>query len=255
GACNDYQCGETCGSCGSGACGCGSGSGGGQWFVTADYLAVRAHFSESLAWMQQTLSQTNTTTTTVQDFHQLDYDYESSFRVGGGYKLCCCGEEIAFNFTRFRSSADDSLTAPDRNSGIDIFVPFSPAALNPDHPQSVAVRSSVDVDSYDLEWRKTIPLGGTTCSDCGNPCGGGESCGSKCPAWDITWSGGVRGANVDWDRAYFITDPTDSTLNTDTRSELTFNGAGPRFGVEGRRYFGHDGWFSVFMKGDISLLL
>src|SRR5207249_1502579 len=60
---------------------------------------------------------------------------------------------------------------------------------------------------------------------------------------------------VDWERAYFTTDPTDATLNTDTRSELTFNGAGPRFGVEGRRYFGCDGWFSIFMKGDISLLL
>ena len=38
-------------------------------------------------------------------------------------------------------------------------------------------------------------------------------------------------------------------------SSLDFNGGGPRVGLEGRRYFGSSNWCSVYLKGDISLLL
>jgi len=37
--------------------------------------------------------------------------------------------------------------------------------------------------------------------------------------------------------------------------EMDFQGAGFRMGLEGRRYFFKDGWLSVYMKGDLSLLL
>ena len=252
-----YSCG--CDSCASSGCDSSAagwfGGASGTWFVNADYLAVRAHFSEALSYVEQESTNTATTTATSQNFHQLDFDYDNSYRIGGGYRLCCCGEELAFNFTHFTSSADDSITAPDRNSGIVVDLPFNPNPLDPDAPQTGRIRASVDADSYDFEWRKTIPLGGTSCSDCSQPCGCGDCCPNTCPAWDITWSGGIRGARVDWDRAYFLTDPVDDTNNTDTRSELRFNGAGPRVGLEGRRYFGHDGWFSIFMKGDLSILL
>jgi hypothetical protein len=36
---------------------------------------------------------------------------------------------------------------------------------------------------------------------------------------------------------------------------MEFEGGGPRVGLEGRRYFGQDGWGSVYIRGDISLLL
>src|SRR5262245_41019837 len=91
--CGDPCCSCECGqSCGSGCCESNSFCGlrGGTWFVTADYLNVRAHFSDALAFVRQV--DTNTTpSTTTQHFEQIDFDPESSFRVGGGYRLCNCG--------------------------------------------------------------------------------------------------------------------------------------------------------------------
>ena len=36
---------------------------------------------------------------------------------------------------------------------------------------------------------------------------------------------------------------------------LSFDGGGPRVGLQGRRYFGKQHWCSLFLKGDISVLL
>jgi len=255
--CSGASC-DTCSSCGS--CeGCGTGccgSEGGQWFATADYLAVRAHFSDALAFVTQV--DTNTTpSTTTQHFNQIDFERESSFRVGGGYRLCGCGEEIVFNYTKLRSSGDDFAQAVP-GTGTTILFPFDQQALNINTGQTGTVHASVDMNSYDLDCRKTIPFGGC-CSSCGDACEGGNGCGggcckAACPAWDITWSGGIRAADGNWDRNYFLNDPQTPTLNTDTRVGLDFEGVGPRIGLEGRRYYGRDGWLSVFVKGNISLL-
>jgi hypothetical protein len=244
--CDGSPCGEACnmGGCGSGCCGLG----GGKWFVTADYLNVRAHVSDALAFVQQERVTTTDTDFTTQTFHQLDYDYEGSYRVGGGYRLCCCGDEIRFMFTRLNSSAEANSAAFQQPTTTVIIPPFVPAPLS--FPATLAVRSSVDVESYDLEFRKTIPLGDSSGSSCG------DCCQSACPAWDIVWSGGVRGSNVELDRSYTVAgDPTNVENNGTTTSTLQFDGAGLRTGLEGRRYFGHDGWFSVFAKGDLSLLI
>jgi hypothetical protein len=252
--CGDPCCG--CGpSCGSGCCESNSFCGlrGGTWFVTADYLNVRAHFSDALAFATQ-IDENTTPSTTTQHFHQIDFDPDSSFRVGGGYRLCNCGEEIVFNFTRFRSSGDASATAPPSGSGTTIIFPFDVNPLNGNNGQIGTVHASVDMNSGDLDWRKTIPLGGCCSSSCGDVCGCGDCCRPSCPAWDITWSGGIRVAEGGWDRDYFVDDPTDQTLNIDTRVDIDFEGVGPRIGLEGRRYFGRDGWFSTFLKGNISLL-
>jgi Legionella pneumophila major outer membrane protein precursor len=244
-SCEGSPCGDSCGcSSGCGLCG----HGGGSWFVTGEYLNVRAHFSDALAFVEQERAVTTNSDFATQTFHQLDYDYEGSYRVGGGYRLCCCGDEVRFLFTRLNSSAAADTFAPQQPTTTVIIAPFLPAPLSA--PATLAVRSSVDVESYDLEFRKTIPLGGTTCSSCS------DCCQSACPAWDIVWSGGVRGANVDAERKYTVSgDPTNVENNGTTRSSLQFDGAGLRTGLEGRRYFGHDGWFSVFAKGDLSLLL
>ena len=242
-------------SCGSGGCGSsGCGLGGGQWFAYADYLNVRAHFSDALAFVEQI--DTNTTpSTTTQQFHQIDYQFQSSFRVGGGYRLSDCGEEIVFNYTKLRSSGDDFAEAIP-GSGRTIIFPFSQQTLNQNTGQTGRVNSSVDMNSWDLDCRKTIPFGGC-CSSCGDACecgDCGDCCRRSCPAWDITWSGGIRAADGNWDRNYFVDDPQTPTNNSNTQVDLDFEGVGPRIGLEGRRYYGRDGWFSVFVKGNISLL-
>jgi hypothetical protein len=155
---------------------------------------------------------------------------------------------VRFLFTRLSSTADD--IAPQGS-----FVPYEVSAP----PGGVTfVHADVDAKSYDLEFAKTIPLGGRGCCECGDPCGCGDACGSGCgsccPAWDITWSGGLRFADVDWSRTYTAVDE-DEFITTEAVSTMNFRGGGLRVGLEGRRYFFDNGCMSVYLKGDISLLL
>lgn len=220
----------------------------GRIFVTADYLHVRANFSEAIAYLDQTDDTQQGVGT--DEFHDLDFQYESSYRFGGGYRLCGCGEEVRFQFTRLSSFADD--VAP---SGL--FLPYE--VSSPPNGQTT-IHADVDVKSYDVEFAKTIPLGGSTCCDCGDPCGCGTGvgcgagCGNCCPAWDVTWSGGFRFADAGWSRTYTATN-TNQFVTTQAVSVMDFRGGGVRLGLEGRRYFFGNGCLSVFLKGDLSLLL
>jgi Legionella pneumophila major outer membrane protein precursor len=231
------SCGEPCGDTGGW---CGFCNNGGQFFFTAEYLNVRASFSEATAKVIQDLNAGTDT------FVPLDFDFESSYRFGGGYRLCSCGEEIRFMYTRMTSSAFD--TAENGN-----LVPFEAA---PPPGGTTFIDANVDAKSYDVEWAKTIPLGGCCSDSCGDACQGGcgNACGQPCcPAWDITWSGGFRWADVDSRRRYDAQDIDEFTV-TDARADMNFHGGGLRTGLEGRRYFGKDGWFSVYGKGNLSLL-
>ena len=157
-----------------------------------------------------------------------------------------CNEEVRFLFTRLSSTADD--IAPQGS-----FLPYEVSA--PPGGQTF-VHADVDVKSFDLEFAKTIPLGGGGGCECGDPCGCGDACGSGCgcPAWDVTWSGGFRFADVDWNRTYTAVDD-DEFVTTEAVSSMNFRGGGLRVGLEGRRYFFDNGCMSVYLKGDISLLL
>jgi len=252
GGCNDdYCCDDTCytgSSCGTRGAACASG----QCFVTADYLYVRSSFSEAVEFME-----VDSTTPGLNDreINQFEFDYESSFRVGGGYRLCECGDEIRFVYTRLSSSAEDQ-----QDFDTDIIVPFEVVA---EPGGEYLFDADVDINSYDLTYAKTIPLGGQCCgcgdacgSECGSGCssGCGDCCAAPCcPVWDVTWSGGIRVADAEWQRTYTALGATDN-LVSDAVSRMDFDGVGGKVGMEGRRYFFSGGWLSVYMKGDISLL-
>lgn len=238
----------SCSSCDLGCCDeCSYGGTGGffssclggqpRWYFIADYLYVRASFSEAIAYLEQN----DDLPTPTDTFHELNFQHESSYRIGGGFRLGCCDEEIRFMFTRLSSYAQDF--APNG-----VTVPYEAG----NEGGGTIINADVDVKSFDLDFRKTIPLGGPACcecSDCCDPC-----CGPSCPAWDITWSGGVRFADVNWYRNYNGLDE-DLQSSRDATSTLSFDGGGPRFGLEGRRYFGQQRWCSAYVKGDISILL
>jgi hypothetical protein len=239
----ETDCCETCGATGGGCGCCPPGwnlfgcSGGGQFFFTADYLYVRASFSEAVSYLEQDDSDP----LFFRDvFHQLDFDYESSYRFGGGYRLCGCNDEIRFMFTRMSSSAAD--IAP---SGV--FLPYE--VSSPPGGQTF-VLGDVDVKTYDVSFAKQFQFGGAC--GCGDPCGCGDACGTCCPTWSVAWSGGFRFADVDSRRSFIAVDQFD-TLTTRADAVMDFQGGGLRMGLEGRRYF----WdaLSVYLKGDISVLL
>jgi hypothetical protein len=223
----------------------------GRYYVTADYVYIRANFSEAVAFLEQIDDQQQGVGS--DEFHELDFQYESSYRVGGGYRMGGCNEEIRFMFTRLSSFAND--VAP-----LGSFVPYEVSA--PPGGETL-IHADVDIKSYDLEFAKTIPLGGQ--ASCGDACGGGDpwggiGCGDACgdccgcPAWDLTWTGGLRFADAGWNRTYTAVD-ADEFITTNAVSVLDFRGGGLRLGLEGRRYFFPNGCMSLYLKGDLSLLL
>jgi major outer membrane protein len=235
GGCAEGYCGGACDqSCGAG-CGCDSCNSGSRFFVTADYLLIHPSFSEATAFIRQDLGAGTDT------FVPLDFDYNSSYRFGGGCRSCGCGDEVRFMFTRMNGDADATALPGD----------ILPLAADPPPDGRTLIHANVDAKTYDLECVKIIPLGGRS-GNCGDACG--DTCGKSCPAWDIGWSGGIRWADVGWNRSYLALDDTDFPV-TDVHTGMSFHGGGIRTGLEGRRYFGCDGWLSLYGKGNISLLL
>lgn len=231
-----------------------------QWFVGAEYLQIRASFSENISFVERDLSD-------LPDgnfrFSQFDFDYGSSYRMYGGYRVPCCGCEVRFTYSNFASDA--SFTSPTATTDISYVSPLEVVATLPG--QRITGDSSVKILNYDLGVSKTIPLGSplgccdSSCGDvcCGDSCGdccGDGCCGAWCPAWDITWSGALRFANVDVARNFASSGGTPAPLGQRTgSSSMEFDGGGMRTGLLGRRYIGKNGVASLFLKGDISLLL
>jgi hypothetical protein len=214
-----------------------------RWYFVGDYLYVRANFSEAVAYLEH--NDDSTPLEFHDTFHELNFRHESSYRLG------CCDEQLRFMYTRMTSSASGRTTDPNA---------IGPFETSPGPGGILEYYGNVDSHSWDLEYAKTIPLGGSCASQCGDccgcdPCGCGDACcPPPCPAWDITWSGGLRFANVEWQRRYdSFNFQTES--GRDARTTMDFEGGGPRFGLEGRRYFGERNWCSLYLRGDISLLL
>ena len=137
--------------------------------------------------------------------------------------------------------------------------------IGPDRAATLDIHADVDAKSFDLDYRQDDSARRDACCECGDdcdacgsdPCGCGDACGCPpaCPAWDITWSGGLRFADVDWNRTYVA--PIHRLTRSPRRDlDASISTAAARaLGLEGRRYFGQSNWCSVYLKGDISMLL
>lgn len=227
-----------------------------QIVAGVEYIYARADFSDALAFVEQDLANVGET------WHCFDFNYNSSYGFYGGVYIPCCGGSMLFNFRRLTSDAD---VAADNTSTTNVFGQFEVD----DHIEGHA---SVDLKTYDLSFAKTIPLGcplecgcakgcGDCCDDtcCEDKCcdkNGCSSCGGWCPAWDITWSGGVRFADVSWANGLSSFDPlNDNAFIDGFNSTMSFQGFGGRVGLMGRRYIGKRGLVSLYAKGDWSALV
>ena len=242
---------DPCDPCNGGGCELHSlGAHRGQFFVGAEYLNIRAEFSEATAYVITDLV-ANTST-----WEQFDMDYSGSYRFYTGYRLCECGGEIRFTYTDIDTGGSFDSGPFDSVSGTVAITP--PLELGaPGTGDNISGVASVNIKNYDLGFTKTIPLGSPLCCDtgCGECCGDGcgDCCGGccpQCPAWDIAWTGALRVANVDSTLGY-----ASSSTGRTGQSVVSFDGIGMRGGVLGRRYIGKSGTASVYLKGDISLLL
>ncbi len=234
----------------------------GQFFAGGEYLHIRALPSEAIAYAQFDASVVPGVDTLV----QFDFDHEGSYRFYGGYRLGNCGEEIRFTYTSLNSGASADTGVVDAGSNITFIGPLDIPALNPG--ERIRANADVSLKSYDIGWSKTIPLGcPMDCCDpcCGDACCGeacGDSCGTACcdpcgcwcPAWDITYTAALRFADYSASRGT-ASFGTGDVLIESGLTTVDFDGVGGRFGLLGRRYLGKKGVASLYMKGDISLLL
>ncbi|WP_425399388.1 hypothetical protein [Aeoliella sp.] len=219
---------------------------GSRFFVGGEYLYLRANPSEAVAYLERDL--VNLTDT----FHQFDFDYSSSFRFYGGCRNCC-GEEVRFTFSRFDTGSD--FISPTETSTIQIISPLEQTPII--DGSRVTGSADIKLDSFDLGWSKTIPIGSPLCCEdsCCDPCGDCcDPCGGWCPAWDFTFTGAVRAVDLSTNRTFNTIDASDDLLEQGTAIS-DFQGVGGRVGLMGRRYFGRRGICSVYMKGDLSLLI
>jgi hypothetical protein len=219
----------------------------GQFFVGGEYLSVRANPSQSISYLTRDNTDPFNATNT---FETVDYGYDGSYRFYGGYRWNDCGEEVRFTYSKFDSGGEFISPEVGSTATITYIAELEILALNPG--DYVSGRSHVELDSYDVGWSKTIPLGSPMCGDCGDDCC--DPCGGYCPAWDITFTGAVRAADYSASRtnqSFNVLDQVQTTAN----DRVDFEGIGGRVGLLGRRYLGKKGVANVYMKGDISLLL
>jgi hypothetical protein len=233
--CND-NCGPGCGGgCGSG-CDWWFGSGRGSWVTGVEYLFARPHFSEPTAYVRRfgpALDQNGVFTTSDRAI-SYGYDYESSFRAYIAYQLCDCCSEIRFTYWQLDSSDEVSETTSADGFTVPTYFEVQPFVGN-----TLTSRSDINGNVYDLDCARCIRLGDD------------NSCCDGCPRWDLQWSVGARLADWDYQKEVFTNVASEGRIDVD----MEFIGAGPKVGLEGRRYFGGCNQFAVYSTLDIALVL
>ena len=137
---------DSCNTCPTGGCGSdglfgGLGDRNMQLVFGAEYIYAQATFSEALAYVEQNAIEGGET------WHQIDFDYNSSYSFYGGVYLCDCGGSVLFDYTRMTSDGD---YAASESTGIDIFGPF-------EIDGNIEGHADVDLKSYDLSLREDDP--------------------------------------------------------------------------------------------------
>lgn len=210
-------------------------------FVGVEYLLIRPHFSEAIAFAQGT--QTATTFQTIG--RELQFDYESSFRVFTGYRAGNGGGEL--RLTYWHSQADISVDGTVGGPGEFIVDPFGNlvggvVVIDPADARFgnvlvggdlIRTTATVQTNVYDLDFIQPILL--------------------RDSSWSLSWSAGVRLADIDQYYESVITNGGAFFSRGDFFAD--FIGAGPRLGIGARRHFGRNGRFSLFVNGHGALLV
>lgn len=233
-----------------------------QIVAGVEYLQLRATHSQQIAYVENNTVDLANNNEFIR-YHQFEFSHDPSYRLYVGCRIPECGQEFRFTYSNFSSDGDFNSVAqvgPSGSGTVDIAAPFEVVPAG--DGDTLFGNASVDLDNFDLACMKTIPLGcALGCSDCGDccdPCGDGccDPCGCWCPAWDITWTGAVRFADISSQLNYANNIvSTTAVPSRSAYSRVDFTGVGLRGGFLGRRYFGKTGMTSVFLKADLSLLV
>ncbi len=223
----------------------------GMWYGSVDYLLMRPRFSQGVAEVRRTLVTDSSTTPTVSTLTdqavEFAFPYQSGFRAALGYRLLDCGGDIQVSYWRMNATTQISSGPADTINDN----PFIAGQLknNPGDGGFLFAEAGVTANIFDVDFAKCISLGG--------PQGDCDCC--YCPRWDLRWSAGARAADISRFDNNLTTTPAGTTAPTDTITtgiiNARFVGAGPRVGIQGRRYFGCNGFLSLYAKASQAILI
>ena len=211
--------------CAKGHDACGGADSG--FYAGAEFLLLRARFSQAYAFAQVAQAVAPPFVRNVNAV-SLPFDYDPSFRVFVGYAMGDNAGDFRFTYWHFRTDADKAEQAGTLAGFSEFFVdPLGQTG------QLATAHVSVEMNIYDLDFE--IPILARSC-------------------WAITGSIGVRIADIDQKYSDTIQQVVGGPVSTGSFT-ASFVGAGPRLGLEARRYFGDAGRFSLFAKTHGSLLV
>jgi hypothetical protein len=234
----DASPGDRCSDCDSCGCDCC------VWCAGLEYLYLRPHFGNDPAFHELTQTTTAGTgnnpglVTNVDRTNNFDFGYDSDFRFFIGRHLG--NGELRFGYTHIQGDAEAAGTATRgvaANDGIALVGALGGSQLSGDG-DSIASETHLHLNVFDIDRVQNLELPGCF------PCGSG---------WDVSWSYGVRIADVNrtMDERDFIV-ATGVTNLFDLNS--TFVGGGPKIGFEARRNIRGSHFFGFF-GADASLLV
>jgi hypothetical protein len=219
----------------------------GLWYAGLDYLLVRPRLSQGIGEIRTTQITDNTTVPATSTFAaqtvQFPFKYQSSFRATLGYRLLDCGGDLSVTYWRLSGSARVHDGPSNVTNGGAILAGVLEVNTQADN-QFLTATTGVTANIFDVDFAKCMSMGGPQ-----NPC---DCC--FCPRWDLRWTAGARVADVNRFNNVAVTQANGDLFNSGNVN-ARFVGAGPRVGLQGRRYFGRTGLMSVYAKANMALLI
>lgn len=223
----------------------------GMWYGSVDYLLMRPRLSQGVAEVRRTLTTNDNVspeTSTLSDRSvEFPFSYQSAFRASLGYRLLDCGGDLQLSYWRMTSDARYSDGPADT-------INDNPTLLgqlenDPGNDGFLSASTGITANIFDVDFTKCLSLGGPQ-----DPC---DAC--FCPRWDLRWWAGARVADISRYDNNVTTTPIGSIAPTDRITtgniDARFVGAGPRVGMQGRRYFGPSGFLSLYARASQALLI
>jgi hypothetical protein len=201
---------------------------GNSFFGGADYLLLRTHFSEGIAYVQATDSLSGGLPHESVRAREINFPYSSGFRIYLGYNLTPTSG-VQFTYFHFANSASISATPASPNQ---FFVDAYTDRTN--FGQSILSNSSIAVNAFDLDYLGRFTVAGGRLN--------------------LRPAAGARWADVRQHNDTTVSDPRLGTLGVGTFN-THFTGFGPHASLLAQARTRPQSPFSLMARGAGSLLL
>lgn len=198
----------------------------GSVYGGVDYLLIRTHFSEAIAFVKVSDSLSNGLPQQSVTSQEINFPYNSAFRTFVGYQI---SPRAALQLTYFHlgTSAKVDGTPGAGQTIVDAYGDQAKAG------QTMATNSSVNLNVFDLDYAGRFAVG---------------------RQFVLRPAAGVRWATVRQHNDSSVIDPVAGTLGVGTFN-TRFTGFGPHFSLLSQTYFRPNSPFSFIARGAGSLLV